>query len=74
MQVLFFIILFIINRDLVLKMGGLINLCELVISTINRNIIKHGTWAISNLCRGIINIKASLYLILCLHKSLFLFL
>ena len=40
MQFLFFIILFIINRDLVLKMGGLINLCELVISTINRNIIK----------------------------------
>lgn len=40
------------NRDLVLREGGLLNLSELVINSMNKNIIKHGTWAISNLCRG----------------------
>lgn len=40
------------NRDLVLKLGGLVNLSEIVYSSMNKNIIKHGTWSISNLCRG----------------------
>lgn len=40
------------NRDLVLDQNGLVNLSELVINSMNKNIIKHGTWAISNLCRG----------------------
>lgn len=35
-----------------LKSGGLDNLQRLVMGTSNRNIIKHGTWAMSNLCRG----------------------
>lgn len=40
------------NRDNVLFNGGLKALSDLVINSFNKNIIKHGTWAISNLCRG----------------------
>lgn len=35
-----------------LRSGGLEALSKLVINSLNKNIIKHGTWAISNLCRG----------------------
>lgn len=39
-------------RDLILKYSGLEPLLAIVNSTQNKGIIKHGTWAISNLCRG----------------------
>lgn len=37
---------------MILKYGGLEPLLNIVNTTTNRIIIKHGTWAISNLCRG----------------------
>jgi hypothetical protein len=39
-------------RDMVLKCGGLEPLMKLVTETKNKSTVKHGTWAISNLCRG----------------------
>lgn len=39
-------------RDLILKCGGLEYLLTVVNKTTNEAIIKHGIWAISNLCRG----------------------
>jgi len=39
-------------RDLILKLGGLPPLLYIVGTTTNKVITKHGTWAISNLCRG----------------------
>jgi hypothetical protein len=38
---------------MVLSCGGLENLSQLVYNSDNPNIVKNGTWAISNLCRGI---------------------
>jgi len=39
-------------RDLILKLQGLRPLLYIVDNTTNKVITKHGTWAISNLCRG----------------------
>lgn len=39
-------------RDMVLEQGGLVSLCNLVFKSDKLNITKHGTWSISNLCRG----------------------
>jgi len=39
-------------RDMILQWGGLQPLLDIVNNTENKAIIKHGTWAISNLCRG----------------------
>jgi importin subunit alpha-6/7 len=37
---------------MILKYGGLTHLIKIVDESNNKNTIKHGTWAISNLCRG----------------------
>jgi len=37
---------------MILDLGGLDPLLHIVNTTPNKAIIKHGTWAISNLCRG----------------------
>lgn len=39
-------------RDMILKAGGLDPMIKLLKNTTNRHTIKHGTWALSNLCRG----------------------
>lgn len=39
-------------RDMILKYNGLSYLIDIVDKSDNKNTIKHGTWAISNLCRG----------------------
>jgi len=39
-------------RDMVLKCGGLEPLIKIIAETKNKTTIKHGTWALSNLCRG----------------------
>jgi importin subunit alpha-6/7 len=41
-----------IYRDLILQADGLTKLSNLVLKSNIKNIIKHGTWAVSNLCRG----------------------
>lgn len=41
-----------IFRDMILNWNGLDPLLNIVNTTTNKAIIKHGTWAISNLCRG----------------------
>lgn len=37
---------------MILKAGGLDPLIKLLKSTANRHTMKHGIWALSNLCRG----------------------
>ena len=39
-------------RDMVLKCGGLDPLINIITNCKVKNTIKHGTWALSNLCRG----------------------
>jgi len=39
-------------RDTIIKAGGLLNLVEIVERTSDETLIKHGCWALSNLCRG----------------------
>lgn len=39
-------------RDMILNCGGLKPLIHIIENSENKNTIKHGTWAISNLCRG----------------------
>jgi len=39
-------------RDLILKGGGLDSLVAILSNTKVQNTIKHGTWALSNLCRS----------------------
>lgn len=39
-------------RDMILKCGGLDPLIAVLHKTTNKTTIKHGTWAVSNLCRG----------------------
>lgn len=41
-----------VYRDMILKCGGLEPLIKLIETTNKRTTVKHGTWAISNLCRG----------------------
>ena len=37
---------------MILKAGALHPLIKIIENTNNKNTIKHGTWALSNLCRG----------------------
>ena len=37
---------------MILKLGGLDPLLYIIDNSKNKNTIKHGTWAVSNLCRG----------------------
>lgn len=37
---------------MILKANGLDPLIKIITTTNNKNTIKHGTWALSNLCRG----------------------
>ena len=39
-------------RDMILNCGGIKPLIKILQTTENKNSIKHGTWALSNLCRG----------------------
>ena len=39
-------------RDNIIRAGGLQNLVEVVTRTHEDALIKHGCWALSNLCRG----------------------
>lgn len=39
-------------RDLILQWGGLKPLLEIVSTTNDQTILRHGVWVISNLCRG----------------------
>lgn len=39
-------------RDTIIRSAGLINLVEVVDRTTDETLIKHGCWALSNLCRG----------------------
>lgn len=40
-------------RDNIIRNGGITNLVEVIQKNLNDpNIIKHGAWALSNLCRG----------------------
>ena len=39
-------------RDNIIRSGGLQNLVEVVTKTHEEALVKHGCWAISNLCRG----------------------
>lgn len=39
-------------RDTIIRAGGLVNLVEVVNKTTDETLIKHGCWALSNLCRG----------------------
>jgi hypothetical protein len=39
-------------RNMILKLGGLEPLLIIIDTAKNKNTIKHGTWALSNLCRG----------------------
>lgn len=39
-------------RDLILKSGGLDSLIKFLENTTRKDILKHGVWALSNLCRG----------------------
>jgi len=39
-------------RNMILKLGGLDPLLYIIDNSKNKNTIKHGTWAVSNLCRG----------------------
>lgn len=41
-----------VYRDLILKFNGLEPLIKIIETTSNKNTVKHGTWALSNLCRG----------------------
>jgi hypothetical protein len=39
-------------RDQILKKGGMDALIKVINTTLNKNIIRNGVWAITNLCRG----------------------
>jgi len=39
-------------RDMILKCGGLDPLVNILSTSSSFNTIKHGSWALSNLCRG----------------------
>lgn len=39
-------------RDRILKLGGLQPLLDILNETTSRVILKHGSWTLSNLCRG----------------------
>lgn len=41
-----------IYRDMILKCGGQNHLISIIQTTNSKGTIKHGTWALSNLCRG----------------------
>ena len=39
-------------RDLILKCGGMAPLVKILMNTTDKKLIKHGSWTMSNLCRG----------------------
>lgn len=39
-------------RDTIIRSGGLLNLVDVIQKTNDDSILKHGSWALSNLCRG----------------------
>ena len=42
-----------VYRDMILKCNGLKPLVNILLNTQDKNIIKDGSWALSNLCRGL---------------------